>query len=207
MIVAIEGFDQAGKTTQSRMLKKGLDKRGFSSIVFSFPDYNTQIGKQIKQYLNRTRKNPVPQVIHCLLSANRWEKLHNIQESQKEYDVLIMNRYIQSNLVYGAVNGLDKKWLANLDHGLPKADLVIVLDISRSDSFSRKKKKRDKFEKNQEFATKVTDTYKLFAKRFGWRTVDASYSKEEVHERVIEIVSNRLHKLQYRNEKTRPRNS
>ena len=50
-----------------------------------------------------------------------------------------MNRYYHSNLVYGIANGLKEKWLQKLEEGLPKADLVIVLDASQNDSFSRKK--------------------------------------------------------------------
>jgi dTMP kinase len=42
-----------------------------------------------------------------------------------------MNRYYQSNLIYGLVNGLPPEWLEHLDAGLPKADLVIVLDVNQ----------------------------------------------------------------------------
>ena len=58
-----------------------------------------------------------------------------------------MNRYYHSNIVYGVANGLKEKWLQELDADLPKSDLVIVLDASQSDSFLRKKSKRDRFEK------------------------------------------------------------
>ena len=61
-----------------------------------------------------------------------------------------MNRYYQSNLIYGLANGMKRKWLENLDAGLPKADLVILLDVTQRESFRRKKTRRDKFEKNEE---------------------------------------------------------
>ena len=48
-----------------------------------------------------------------------------------------MNRYYHSNLVYGLANGLNQKWLESLDDGLPKADLVILLDVTQKESFSR----------------------------------------------------------------------
>ena len=59
-----------------------------------------------------------------------------------------MNRYRESNLVYGITNGLKLDWLEKLDEGLPKSDLVIVLDVPQKESFARKKQNRDKFEKN-----------------------------------------------------------
>ncbi len=186
MIIVIEGFDQAGKSTQSELLAKALRVRKLKCKIFSFPDYTTSIGKEIKHYLSGKRKFP-PQVIHCLLAANRWEKLKEIQEALSKNYILIMNRYYQSNLVYGKANGLDLKWLLNLDAGLPKEDLVILLDVRPKDSFTRKKSRRDKFEKNKEFAQKIIHTYRTLAKKFGWKIVNASQTQKQVHNSVKEI--------------------
>ena len=48
-----------------------------------------------------------------------------------------MNRYYQSNLVYGVSHGLNLKWLLNLDRGLPKEDVVIVLEVNPNTSYRR----------------------------------------------------------------------
>ena len=187
MIIVIEGFDQAGKKTQSKLLAKFLKTKNKKSKIFSFPDYATPIGKEIRRYLGGKRSFP-PQVIHCLLAANRWEKAKQIEDALSENYVVIMNRYYQSNLVYGTVNGLDMKWLENLDDGLPKEDLVILLDVNVTDSFSRKKERRDKFEENMEFAQKITDTYRKLAKQFGWNVVNASRHKQAVHQDIRQII-------------------
>jgi dTMP kinase len=187
MIVVMEGFDQAGKKTQSKLLANFLKKKKIKSKIFSFPDYTTPVGKEIKRYLGGNRAF-TPQVIHCLLAANRWERSKEIRETLSENLVVIMNRYYQSNLVYGTVNGLDMKWLENLDKGLPKEDLVILLDVNAIDSFSRKKQRRDKFEKNKEFAQKITRTYRKLAKKLGWYIVNASRDKQKVHEDIKQIV-------------------
>ena len=199
MIIVIEGGDQAGKLTQSTLLEKALKKRRIKTKLFHFPDYTTPIGKEIRKYLDGKRKFP-PQVIHCLLAANRWEKLNEIKAAEEKNSVLIMNRYYHSNLVYGIANGMKSKWLENLDDGLPKADLVILLDIPQKISFSRtprnkiggKKMKRDKFEKNQEFSRKISKTYKIIAKKKRWKIIDATKSKTEVHEEILKIFSKKL---------------
>ena len=134
MIIVIEGGDQAGKLTQSVLLQKFLRKQKIKTKLFHFPDYETPIGKEIRKYLDGKRKFP-PQVIHCLLAANRWEKFDEIIKSKEKNSVLIMNRYYQSNLVYGLANGLKQKWLESLDDGLPKADLVILLDVTQKRIF------------------------------------------------------------------------
>ena len=191
MIVVIEGGDQAGKKTQTELLFKALKKRKIKTKTFSFPDYSTPVGKEISQYLNGKRKFP-PQTIHCLLAANRWEKLNQILQAESKNSVLIMNRYYQSNLIYGLANGLKQNWLENLDAGLPKADLVILLDVSQKESFHRKKTMRDKFEKNEKFLKKISKIYRDIGKKKRWKIIDASQSKEEVHQEILKIFSKKI---------------
>ncbi len=198
MIVVIEGGDQAGKLTQSVLLEKSLRKRKIKTKLFHFPDYETPIGKEIRKYLDGKRKFP-PQVIHCLLAANRWEKLDQILAAQEKNSVLIMNRYYHSNLVYGVANGIKPKWLENLDMGLPKTDLVILLDITQKESFSRspqsksgKNMKRDKFEQNEEFLRKISKIYRVTAKKKHWEIIDASKTKQEIHEEILKIFSKKI---------------
>ncbi|MFB5623039.1 MAG: dTMP kinase [Nitrosarchaeum sp.] len=187
----MEGGDQAGKKTQTALLAKALKQRKIKTTTFSFPDYKTPIGKEIAKYLNGKRKFP-PQVIHCLLAANRWEKLNEILAAQSKNSILIMNRYYQSNLIYGLVNGMKRDWLENLDAGLPKADLVILLDVTQSESFRRKKTNRDKFEKNEEFLRKISKTYRTVAKNKHWKIIDASKPKQEVHKDILKVITQKI---------------
>ena len=191
MIIVIEGGDQAGKLTQSTLLEKALKKRKIKTKLFHFPDYKTPIGQEIRKYLDGKRKFP-PQVIHCLLAANRWEKLNEIIAAQEKNSILIMNRYYHSNLIYGIANGLKPKWLENLDEGLPKADLVILLDITQKESFHRQKTNRDKFEKNEKFLQKISKIYRTTAKKKNWKIIDASKSKQEVHEEIMKTFSKKI---------------
>tara|TARA_B110000014_G_scaffold67045_1_gene45848 strand:+ start:2714 stop:3295 length:582 start_codon:yes stop_codon:yes gene_type:complete len=191
MIIVFEGGDQAGKKTQSALLTKKLKSLKIKTKLFSFPDYTTPIGKEINKYLHGKR-NFSPQTIHCLLAANRWEKVEKIKMAQEKNSVVIMNRYAESNLVYGLVNGLKLSWLENLDAGLPKSDLVIVLDVPQNESFKRKKTNRDKFEKNKIFSQTISKTYRKMAKKKRWKIVDATNSKNEVHQDIMQIFSRKI---------------
>ena len=191
MIIVFEGGDQAGKKTQSTLLEKKLKSAKIKTKLFSFPDYSTPIGKEIDQYLHGKRKFS-PQVIHCLLAANRWEKADEIKKAQQKNSVVIMNRYRESNLVYGLVNGLKLNWLENLDTGLPKSDLVIVLDVPQTESFKRKRLDRDRFEKNRAFSQKISKTYRKVSKQKKWKIVDATKSKHEVHEDIMKIFGKKI---------------
>ena len=191
MIIALEGTDQAGKKTQTEMLAKALKRQKIKTAIFSFPDYSTTIGREINNYLHNKRKFS-PEIIHYLYALNRREKLDEIKKSAAKNSILIMNRYYHSNLVYGIANGLKEKWLQKLEEGLPKADLVIILDASQSDSFSRKKSKRDKFEKNKDFSQKISQIYRRLAKKHRWKMVNASGTKQEVHKEILKIIFKKI---------------
>jgi dTMP kinase len=186
-IIVIEGIDKAGKTTQANLLLKKFKNK---CVKFDFPDYTTPIGKEIKQFLDGKRVYS-DQVKMMLLSANRWEKKTEIDRVIGKGTTIIMNRYYQSNLVYGVSKGLELDWLVALDEGLPKADLVIVIDIKTDTLFTRSKNSViDTFEKDRELIRKVKKTYRLLAKKFTWYVVDGEKSVDDVHSQVLRIVRN-----------------
>ena len=88
MIIVFEGGDQAGKKTQSSLLTKKLKSLKIKTELFSFPDYTTPIGKEINKYLHGKRSFS-PQTIHCLLAANRWEKVEKIKKIIDDNSLLI----------------------------------------------------------------------------------------------------------------------
>ncbi len=193
MIITIEGGDQAGKKTQTSLLAKALNSKKIKTKILNFPDYKTPIGKEIYNFLHGKRKFP-SHVIHCLLSANRYEKLFEIKKANSKNSIVIMNRYYESNFVYGIVNGMNLKWLESLDSNLPKSDLVIVLDVSQKESFNRKKSKRDRFEKNKQFSQKISKTYKKLAKKYHWKIINATGSKQDIHQLIMNIVLKQIKK-------------
>ncbi|MEM4237711.1 MAG: hypothetical protein QW050_01835 [Candidatus Nitrosocaldaceae archaeon] len=81
-----------------------------------------------KKFLTKGGYNT--RVMHLLLSANRWENKDRLESLLSSNDILILNRYYQSNIVYGLANDLPLDWLEMLDKGLPKEDLTIIIDIS-----------------------------------------------------------------------------
>ncbi|MDP9490342.1 MAG: dTMP kinase [Thermoproteota archaeon] len=183
-IIVLEGIDKAGKTTQAKLLEKKL---GSKCVRIDFPDYSTPIGKEIRQFLDGKRNYP-DEVKMILLSANRWEKKGEIEKKVSKGTTVIMNRYYQSNLVYGISKGLKLDWLLSLDKGLPKADLVIVIDIKPKSLVSRSKNVVDTFEKDLELIRRVKKNYRILANKFNWRTVEGEKSVDEVHGQVLRIV-------------------
>jgi len=191
MLIVIEGSDKAGKATQTQRLSDRLKNEGFSVATMAFPDYSTKIGKEIRAFLHGEKDYPV-EVRHMLLSANRWEKKAEIEKMLKENDAVILNRYYQSNLVYGVASGLKLEWLQALDTGLPKEDIVIILDVTPEVSIKRMESKGDVFEMNDDMMSKVSRLYRELANRYGWIMINGDRSREDVHKEIIQIVESKI---------------
>ena len=189
-IIVIEGTDKAGKTSQSRMLAEALKVSGKVCVILDFPDYTTPIGIEIKAFLEGKRDYP-PEVKHLLFSANRWEKKKEIESMLENGTIIVMNRYWESNLVYGVANGIDVNWLLRLDKGLPKENIVLVILVKPSIS-ARRTEIQDAFESDPQMAAKAYENYLKFAKRFRWRIIDGSKSKEQVHQEIMKIIRKEL---------------
>lgn len=185
-IIVIEGIDKAGKTTQANLLLKKL--KGKKYVKFDFPDYSTPVGIEIKQFLDGKRDYS-DEVKMMLLSANRWEKKSEIESIIGKGTTIIMNRYYQSNLVYGLSKGLKLKWLLALDEGLPKADLVVVIDIKTNTLVRRSRNDiTDTFEQDLDLIRKVRRNYKMLANKFNWYIIDGEDTVNIVNVQVVELV-------------------
>lgn len=191
-IIVIEGIDKAGKGTQSnllqsRLLINTLKFSGNVCTVMDFPDYTTPIGKEIRAFLDGNRVYTL-ETKHVLMSANRWEKKAEIESLIENGTIIIMNRYYQSNLVYGVSHGLNLKWLLNLDKGLPKEDLVIVLEVNPNTSYQRVPGNRDAFEIDRKLLTKVHKNYRKLARQFNWKIINGDRVSGEVHNEIMKFV-------------------
>ena len=186
-LIVIEGIDQAGKKTQVDYLAATLSGNGYISKIISFPTYTTAIGREIEKSLSGKVDYPV-EVRHLLLSANRWEMKSQIEESLLLDMFIICNRYYESNVAYGMANGLEESWLKNLDKGLPKADLTILIDIPTSESRKRKTRDRDVHENDLGLLSKVNNIYQRLATENGWDIVDGTGDVRKISLKIWEIV-------------------
>ena len=190
-IIVLEGIDKAGKGTQCKLLQNDIMKAGFNCKILDFPDYSTPIGKEIRLFLDG-RRSYSSEVQHMLLSVNRWEKKEEIEKMLQNGTIIIMDRYYQSNIVYGLSNGLDLNWLINLDKGLPKEDIVIILEIDPATSYKRVNRNRDIFEKNLEFLSNVKQNYQKLSQVYNWNIVNGEETVEKIHLKTSSLVKEKL---------------
>ena len=183
----MEGIDQSGKRTQTKLLANELKRKGSTVSTISFPIYNSPSGKQIQQFLQGKRQYPAG-ALHMLYSLNRWENQELITRLSENSDFVIADRYYPSNFAYGVSRGLSLEWLQALDRGLPTAGLVIVLDVPVVVSFGRKSRERDAHERDKQLLFRVRRTYGVLAEKLDWKIIDATRPVEDVHEAVWSVV-------------------
>ena len=185
--IDLEGIDQSGKATQTRLLLREFQRQGLTTVSIDFPVYSSGIGREIRAFLNG-RKNYDSHTVHMLYSLNRWENRERIIQALGSADIVMTDRYTPSNLAYGLAKGLDLEWLANLDRGLPEPEKILVLDVPVEYSFARKRESRDVHERDSELLLRVRRNYLNLARKFGWRVVDATRPAAAVHKEVLRVV-------------------
>ena len=191
LLVGVEGIDAAGKRTQSSLMEAWLRSKKIVVSAISFPDYTTVIGSEIRGFLRGTRNYP-PEVRHMLFAANRWEKKRTIENLLHRSEVVIVNRYTESNLAYGVANGLPLEWLVGLEVGLPKTDMVLILDAPVATLYDRRNTKKDMYESDRALQEKARNAYLDLGQKFGWKVINATEGIQDTNRLVIEAVSNLL---------------
>jgi len=142
VLVAIEGIDGSGKGTQTQMLCEKLEERGLRTGRLQFPRYSeTVFGGAIADFLNGkfgSLDQVHPQLAAVLYACDRFESLSALQALREANDVVVLDRFVGSNLAHQAakLDGEERRkmtdWILKVEHevfGLPKPSLTILIDM------------------------------------------------------------------------------
>jgi len=184
MLIAFEGLDQSGKETQARTLGSRLEQNGYKVRPASFPDYETPIGREIRQALDGQREFG-PDVMQLLYVANRFEWRPRLESWLAAGDVVVCDRYRASSIAYGEAQGLDATWLDDIQRGLPVPAITVLLDIAPETAVRRKSSGRDKYERDLALLGRVRMSYQRQAAAHGWVRINAE-AEMDVVARLVE---------------------
>ena len=190
-LIAFEGLDQSGKQTQTDALAASLMAAGSASERLSFPDYATAIGTELHRALHGER-DYAADVMQLLYVANRYETKARIEAWLAAGRTIVCDRYTASSIAYGEAQGLDARWLADIQKFLPAADLTILLDIDPNIAVERKAANRDRYERDLDLLTRVRDSYRTQAADARWVLIPGGRPKDQVSADVREAVRSRL---------------
>ncbi|MCL5122377.1 MAG: dTMP kinase [Candidatus Marsarchaeota archaeon] len=192
MLIAIEGIDGSGKSTQASLLYDSLRK---NNKVFLTKEPSTGIiGASIRELLHRNDLSPM--AMQMLFAADREEHISKaiVPKLDEGYHV-ITDRYYLSTLAYGMASGIDRKRLEGICYGIPEPTITFVLDIDGDKAYNRLKapgKELSVFEK-QEFLERARDAYlELVQGRQNCFVIDSSKPIKKVSAEMLNTVNEHI---------------
>jgi dTMP kinase len=205
LLIAFEGVEGAGKTTQAARLVEHLRARGVDVVATREPG-GTPAAEAIRQILLRHDGDALDDRAEALLyAAARAEHVTQVIEpALRAGAVVVSDRYVDSSLAYqGHGRGLEISTVADVNRwatGGTRADLVVLLDVPVADGLARARRRRgartaDRLEgQPEEFHQRVATGFATLAKDEPDRfvVIDATGSVDDVAARVAAVVDARL---------------
>ena len=219
-LIVIEGTDCSGKETQSNLLVNYLNKFGYKTKKFSFPNYDSPTGKIIAgPYLGKVGYMPAifpegatnvdPYCASLLYAMDRKYNIKNIITALNDGYNVVLDRYIDSNMAHQGSKVEDKEqehmfyFIEELEYNLlklPKADISILLHMPVWASKILKQNRpeiADQHEANEEYLLKSERTYLKLAKRRKTFIIECAKSNkvlsiEEISHLLCKYVENKL---------------
>ena len=191
LLIAFEGLDQSGKQTQAERVRDRVTALGRECRLLSFPDYATPIGAEISRALHGER-DYAADVMQLMYVANRYEKRGEMTSALEAGTILVCDRYLASSIAYGEAQGLDPRWLRDIQKFLPQPDLTILLDIAPETAVQRKATNRDRYERDLALLSRVRESYHRQAAQDGWLRLDGERPREMVSGDVRNAIERRL---------------
>jgi dTMP kinase len=139
LLVAIEGGDGAGKATAAANLVALAQAAGRSATVLSFPRYGDTVGGHVLgEFLSgRLPRTMTPKAAAVIYALDRLESAAHLAALAAAHDLVVLDRYIASNIAYQAAKVPPEDvpalidWIVRLEteqFGLPAPGLTIYLD-------------------------------------------------------------------------------
>ena len=185
MLIAFEGPDRAGKSTQCGLLAEALRGAGVDVEIFAFPKRSTRVGQLLDEHLRGQGGVMTAQTSHLLFSANRWELEDDMSQALRRGAVVLVDRYVASGAAYSAAQKLSRTWCAAADQGLPVPDRTLLFHLEDPPperlGFGDERYETIRIQRRVivEFDTMQTAT---------WKVVDALGDVATVHGRVLQAV-------------------
>lgn len=129
VLIAIEGIDGAGKTTQVNLLSAFLKHFSFHVEVDKEPTRKTQAGQRLVDSSVTGRLSVEEEI--ALFISDRQEHVDRWVRPWLENDaIVILDRYYFSNMAYQGVRGADWEALRERNEAIaPVPDITLILDL------------------------------------------------------------------------------
>lgn len=143
MFIVLEGLDGAGKSTQIAKLRDMFRAGGVESEYLHFPRFDAPVyGELIARFLRGdlgSVESVNPYLVALLYAGDRADAAATIRGWLSEGKVVIVDRYVYSNIGYqcaklprGEARNMLKDWILHTEYeefAIPRPDLSLFLDV------------------------------------------------------------------------------
>ncbi len=197
LLIALEGPDGSGKSTQIELLQKYFSDKGIEVIRTREPG-GTKISEKIRAVILDNENHEMDDMCEALLYAASRAQLARevIKPAIDNGKVVLCDRFVYSSIVYqGIARGLGMDVIKNINDaalGGIEADLVFMITIPYEKGLNRKKnqKELDRLENGgMDFHKKVFEGYSKISSIYDRiELINGDDSIENIHKNIINRV-------------------
>lgn len=214
-LIAFEGTDGSGKSTQFGRFCQRLDAMGREYRNLVFPQYKEPSSALIRMYLGgefgHRPEDVNPYAASAFYAVDRYASLKKVWgDYYAQGGLVVTDRYTTSNAVHQAVKCAPEdrpaffQWLDDFEHdklGLPRPSLVLYLDMPTDQAVTllRAREKAthtqaDIHELDTGYLAACRDCALQAAQTLGWRVVSCMEGErlrsiEEIHEEIWSLAA------------------
>ena len=211
-LIAVEGLDGSGKSTQIYLVKRWLELEGYR-VFFTEWNSSVLVKKSTTKGKKRNLLTPTTfSLIHATDFADRFER--QIMPLLRAGSILLADRYIYTAFARDAVRGCEKDWLEKLYSFAVPPDITLYFRVPLEVSLNRILEGRpqlkyheagldmgwsaDPYESFRIFQGKIRDQYEHMAKQYGFTPIDATREIHEQQREVRRIITRKIDLAAYR---------
>jgi dTMP kinase len=194
-LIAIEGTDGCGRSTQVALLKNWLEVKGYAVVETGWARSNL-MHKSLEMLKSG---NMMDRMTFTLLYATDFaDRLENqIIPALKSGHIVLTDRYIYTAFARDVVRQTDTKWIRNLFSFALVPDLVLYMKIDTETLIPRAIEGggMNYWEAGMDLHMGLINEYNKLSKEFAFEVIDAKKSveaiQEDIREKVKTIISDK----------------
>jgi dTMP kinase len=202
-LIVLEGADGSGRSTQIHMLTEWLERGGRATVNIGLKR-STLVSAELDK---AKRGNILGSTTMSLFYATDFaDQLENVMiPALRAGYVVLADRYVYTLMVRDIVRGADRAWVESLYGIAPVPELIFYLRVSPRNLVVRNLEKnqaldywesgmdialsRDMFDSFIAYQKMVRREFLLFEKKYGFHSIDANRSPQEVTRAIREQVA------------------